>query len=385
MKSSSRNILWNFSPRIVDRYIAREFLFSYMVAILVILSLRILIDLFVQFDEFIESQPGGSAPGALTVIGYIVDYYGPKTLEYFRDFSGTIILLAAAFSLARLSRQNELVAILASGVSLKRVIAPIVILGFALNLVMSFDQEVILPPLADRLARSSDEMAALHTISVELLPDGGSDLKNQPLPDQSLFRARKYDPENKTIDDLLVILRRQGQMIGRVTADKAAWDKDQKLWRLENGWQITTDSFTNVEKSVPLAVYRSSFSADYLWLQRNSDYKTLMSSAELSRLLRRGMKPAEYNEIITEKHFRVTDPIINMVMLLLSLPLLVSRERRSTKTALLLALLGAGGCFLATFTCKLLAGGVLDPFLTASLPVIIFFPLSILGFDSIKT
>jgi len=385
MKPLHRNILGHFTPRIVDRYIAREFLFSYMVAILVILSLRILIDLFVQFDEFIESQPDGSAPGALTVIGYIVDYYGPKTLEYFRDFSGTIILLAAAFSLARLSRQNELVAILASGVSLKRVIAPIVILSFTLNLLMSFDQEVILPPLADRLARSSDEMAGLHTVSVELLPDGGSEPKNQPLPDQSLFRARRYDPEKKTIDNLLVILRHEGQMTGRITAEKAAWDQEQKLWRLENGWLISTDNAANGEKITPLAVYRSSFSADYLWLQRNSDYKTLMSSAELTGLLRRGMKPAEYNEIITEKHFRITDPIINMVMLLLSLPLLASRERRSTKTALLLALLGAGGCFLATFTCKLLAGGMLDPFLTASLPVIIFFPLSILSYDSIKT
>ena len=74
-----------------------------------------------------------------------------------------------------------------------------------------------------------------------------------------------------------------------------------------------------------------------------------------------------------------------MVMLLLGLPMLVSRERRNTKTAMFLAFAGAGGCFVATFACKLLGGAVLDPLLSASLPIIVFLPLSVLALDGLKT
>ena len=135
----------------------------------------------------------------------------------------------------------------------------------------------------------------------------------------------------------------------------------------------------------PLESYTSELTPEYLWLQRNAGYKSLMSSAELNDLLQRGLKKTNYNETISEKYFRLTDPIINMVMLFLALPMLLSRERRSTKTAVFWAFAGAGGCFLATFTCKLLGGGILDPLLAAWLPVIIFLPLSVLALDGIKT
>ena len=123
----------------------------------------------------------------------------------------------------------------------------------------------------------------------------------------------------------------------------------------------------------------------YLWLRRYAGFKNLMSSSDLTALLQRELKPADRDEAVSEKHFRFTDPIINVVMLLLGLPLIVSRERKSTKTTILLVMMGAGGCFVGTFACKLLAGATLSPLLAAWLPIIIFMPLSILALDAIKT
>ncbi|MBN1845591.1 MAG: LptF/LptG family permease [Sedimentisphaerales bacterium] len=366
--------------QIMDRYVAREFLVSYVIALLVVLGLRIILDLFIEFDEFIEPKDGQAAPGAWQVIRYILDYYAPKTLEFFRDFSGVIILLAAMFSLVRLTRQNELTAVIASGISLKRIIAPVVLLGVLLNLLMVADQELILPRFADKLVRRHDEMAALRQLSVWLQPDR----------DGALLSGR-LDPRQMSLTDVWILLRQDGQAAAWIKADRADWDAERRQYRLENGYlyELATGQNTQRDLRRPLETYpaqkASSLPPDYLWLQRYANFKNLMSSAELSSLLRRQIKPAERAEAISEKHFRFTDPIINIVMLLLGLPLIVSRERKSTKTTVLLVMLGSGGCFIGTFVCKLLAGAPLDPLLAAWLPIILFLPLSILALDAIKT
>jgi len=364
-------------PKILDRYVAREFLVSYVIALAVVLSLRVILDLFVEFDEFVEARSGQFAPGAITVIGYIASYYGPKIFEFFRDFSGTIVLLAAAFSLTRLTRQNELTAVLASGVSLKRVIAPIVLLGFLLNLLMVIDQEFILPRIADKLVRENDEMETVSTVEDWQLPDR----------DGALFSTPGFNYQTGTLLNLQVIHRQDGQAIGVTTARSAQWDQENQLWRLDEGvyTEISGSEGFFGQISQPREVYQSAITPEYLWLQRHANFKSLMSSSELTGLMRRDLKDADRKEALGEKHFRFTDPVINMVMLLLGLPLLVTRERRSTKTAIFLVILGSGGCFVATFACKLLAGEALSPLLAAWLPIIVFMPLSVLALDSIKT
>jgi len=372
-----REVHLSLGPQILDRYVAKEFLFSYVVAFSVVLSLRIILDMFVQLDEFMETEPGFWT--AMTNIG---GYYGPKVCEFFRDFSGTIILLAAAFALARMMRHNELTAVLASGVSLKRVIAPIVFLGFGLNLLMVADQELVLPALSDKLVRRPDEMEQLRTLRVWLMPDKRND---------ALLSSQAFDPEEQMLTGVHITLRKGGRAVGQVTAASGQWDAQRQGWALEGGvyWDLAKAS--NQE----LGFYPSDVTPHYLWLQRNKSFKSLMSSAELGRLQRLELKAGDRAETITEKHFRFTDPITNMVMLLLGLPLLVSREKRSTKSAILLSLLGAGGCFVVTFACKLMVGE--DVFgsllqnqdfeyaLIAWLPIIVFLPLSVLALDSIKT
>ena len=118
--------------KILDKYVAKNFITGYVIALLVLIGLRIVIDLFVNIDEFAEQT------GFWSVLGDIFCYYGAQSTLYFRDFAGMITVVAAVFSLAKMTRNNELTAVMASGVSLKRVITPIVFLAllFSVFLVM---------------------------------------------------------------------------------------------------------------------------------------------------------------------------------------------------------------------------------------------------------
>src|SRR5437870_4214969 len=119
----------------LDRYILRGFIVNYAIALLVMVGLYLVIDLFFNFDEFTKE-----AGGALEVIRRIVDYYSYNMLVYFAQLSGVITVVAACCTLARMHRSNELTALLASGTSLYRVAWPMVIAGLFMNGLWVLDQ-----------------------------------------------------------------------------------------------------------------------------------------------------------------------------------------------------------------------------------------------------
>ena len=99
--------------RILDKYIAKSFLTGYVIALLVLVGLCVVVDLFINVDEFAELAGGDedTTRGPLFVIGSILRYYGAQSMLYFRDLAGIITVVAAVFSLGKMTRNNELVAI----------------------------------------------------------------------------------------------------------------------------------------------------------------------------------------------------------------------------------------------------------------------------------
>ena len=362
--------------RILDRYLIREFLIGYGIAVGVVLGLRVTLDLFAQFDEFVEQGEGTGSETVSRVLMSILSYYGPRLFEYFRDFSGMIIMAAAAFSLVRMKRDNEFVAILASGVSLKRVMAPILAMGLVFNGLMIADQELLLPRIADRLALEIDDVNGIRSMPLPLLNDG----------DDYVFTAELFEAEYQRLVNLYVIMRLDGDYAGEILAPQAVWvsqdeENDEGYWSLHEGVQIIEG------KSHELTRFPTTLSPRRLLLQRHSNFKSLLDSRQLRQLLNEGdLRQSDYQVTLNELYFRFTDPIINMLMLLLALPLLVSRDLRGQgRSSLLLALAGPVSCFVFTFACKLMVVEWWDPMLAAWLPIIVFSPLALLALDNLKT
>ncbi|MHC4542201.1 MAG: LptF/LptG family permease, partial [Planctomycetota bacterium] len=65
---------------------------------------------------------------------------------------------------------------MASGVSLKRIIGPIVFLALLLTGVMVVNQELIIPRFADKLVRSHDDVPGQESYDVRFISDGSGSL-----------------------------------------------------------------------------------------------------------------------------------------------------------------------------------------------------------------
>ena len=76
-------------------------------------------------------------------------------------------------------------------------------------------------------------------------------------------------------------------------------------------------------------------------------------------------------------------------MLMVALPVLVCRDPKTMKTAILVSFAVTTACYIVTFTCKMLATEVLldqiRPEFWAWLPVIIFFSIAMMELDAMKT
>lgn len=363
----------------LDRYIAWNFIVGYFIAFCVMMGLTIIIDLFVNLDEFAEH----SELGTWGIIISIFRFYALQSTIYFRDFAGMIAVVAAAFSLGRLIRNNELIAVMASGVSLKRILMPVLVLALLLTGILVIDQEFLIPPFADQLVRSQDTLPGEATYDVWFMKDVRD----------SLICTPNFRTDTATMENPIIFLREAvdenySRVTGYIRAEEAIYNYEAGLWELNQGVYIrkSADIETAGLEGSPIGTYKTDLVPKDIPVLRKNEHLSLLSSAQLSQLVERG-KTKDLPALYSQKHFRITDPIINLVMLMISLPILVCREPKAMKTAVMLSFIVTSSCYVLTFISRMMAteAQFLRPELWAWLPIFVFLPIAFIELDAMKT
>ncbi len=371
--------------RIIDRYLLRNFLANYLLALFVLISLYVVLDLFVNLDEFTES-----GKPALEVVTNIGNYYFYNLPLYFAQLSGVITLFAACGTLARLQRKNEITAVLASGTSLFRLAAPLIIAGLVMNALLILDQELVLPTVAPKLARSRDDVEGSRVYGIWCIRDG----------ENRLFNARQFSPKEQRIGGLIVLEmsedpRSKGRLSSVITADRAQWDAQRRGWNLEGrSLRMRTDGgaeggLSGQEALEPEAIrfYPGSLTPEDLVLRRQRQWVNNLSLAQLEQLQASGDVPA--SKIIQIKHGRYTQPIANMIFLLMGMPFFLNRVPERVLTQAAKALVTCAIAFIVSFVGQQMVGtaesSTLLAALPAWLPIFVFGPLAVILLDGVKT
>ncbi len=355
--------------KLIDRYILRAFFTNYVIALGVMMGIYVVLDLFMNLDEFTES----STSLALT-IRHIVSFYGWNLFLYFSQLSGVIVLVAACFTLGRFLRTNELTAILASGASLFRVAAPLVVAGVFLNGVWFVNQEMIVPRIADKLARRHDDVEGRKTYAVWCLRDRND----------ALLSASRFDPHTSLLEGVIIMKRDpQGRLTQLLRADSARWDVERNLWHLSLPKLSDAGGDESIAPIEPTE-YASELTPYELKLRQASQWTNFLGTADLTRLAQRYTNTDEFVKV---KHARLTTPFINLVLLLMGISFFLNRERPTVIAAGGKALLVCSACFMFTFFCQHLDVTQLSghPALPAWLPLLIFAPFAVVLIDGIKT
>ena len=134
--------------RILDRQRYWAFFKAYLICFTSLVGLYIVIDAFSNFDEFTKR-----ATGVYELGGVMGRFYLVHTSEYYDRLCGVIGMMAAIFTVTWMQKNNELLAMLAAGISTHRVIRPVIISSMIVSSLAVINQELIMPELGEELQR----------------------------------------------------------------------------------------------------------------------------------------------------------------------------------------------------------------------------------------
>lgn len=355
----------------LDRYIYRSLLINYIAAFAVMISLYVVLDLFVNMDEFtVQGYP------TRVVLANVISYYAPNVLLYFKQLAGVITLFACMATIARMRTLNELTAILSSGVSLFQVARPILFFAIASSALLVLDTEVLIPSVAHKLARDHDDVAGDRAQQVLFLPDR----------DSALLSAGRSDPATGTLHQLLVLERdAEDKVTGIIEADKARWvppgdTHPSGRWKLDRGRRSRRITESDggigpqggIEESFP-QYYESDLTPQDIQLRQAEGWAGFLSLGQLNELSRRALLSA--TELLQVRHTRIMAPVVGLVMLLLGLPFFLDREPGNVLADGAKCVTLCGMCYLTDFVAQSLRASTTSP-LPAWAAVFIFGPIA---------
>ncbi len=360
--------------KIVDRYLLREMAIPFLLATVGFLIFFLLF-LMGRFSQLLVDRV--IPPGALVLMLLY-------QLPYLLVLALPVATLFAIFlALGRLGHDREIIALQAAGISLRRIVMPLLVVGLILSGVDLL--------ISDRLAPWGNRQFLNLYLQQFYGSRSAPQIRDNAFfkgADDRFFYVRHYDAEENILEDVLIYdlsgriyLEDGGTFPKVITAQSAIWQDD--AWQLQNGVIHAFDDQGNLR-------YRNQFDTmtiqvgqqiqKMVFEQRSASEMSLGELSERIEAFRKIGRPAE--SLIVDYHLKMAIPLASFVFALFGAPLslLIGPRGRALGVILsvLLVLLYQGLLF---WTAEILGNrGDLPPAWGAWLPNLLFGLMGLLLF-----
>ncbi|HNX37298.1 MAG TPA: LPS export ABC transporter permease LptG [Candidatus Cloacimonadota bacterium] len=348
--------------RIIDRYITREFLKTYLIIFISFAVLFIVVDVIDNLPKLVRN-------GATTQQATL--YYLLRLPYLLVLTSPVTVLLTGLFMMNGLSKHNESVAIRAAGISIKRAMLPLFAIGFLISIGIAVIGEYLLP-------YAEKTRSFVYNVQIK-----GEDPEDQMLKARIHYRGQNndfyyfgfFDGYKNTIRiiDLTVIDFKTKHIVQHMTASSAVWQKDHwvlqdvELRKYQDGKQVswkmmpaTEEKFLDVQPKDFIRITKKTLSLNFWELK---DY--------IRRLQKLGEKT---NREVVDLHMKLAFPLTNLIIIFFFIPIATTNVRSKGRGWVFM--LGLLVCFSFLIVVRIIQSlgynGVIPPVIAAWSPDVFF-------------
>jgi len=319
-------------PRILDEYVVLEFLNMFSLVLLGFVLLMLVFTVFDLLGDILRNHI------PLTVVG---DYIINLTPLMLYKLAPLAVLIGVLVTFGVLNRNSEIIAMKATGISLYRLVVPIVSIAAILAVSLFLFDEYYLPQANKRqdalrnVIKGKPAQTVTHPEQNWIF---GAPNKGEP---GRIFYYRFFDPDRNEFANISVFEFDPSTfaLTRRIFAAKAVWDSPTSSWHFQDGWQtdIEGDHINDFQQFKQTSF--SEIHEDPGYFNKESLQAQQMNFGQLDRyigdLRQSGFDTMKLRVALWQK---LAYPIIAVVMAVLAIPFALSMGRRGSLTGIAVAI-----------------------------------------------
>jgi len=302
--------------RLLDRYVLKNFLRAYFYCIAAFFAIWLIFDISDNISIFLDARIS---------VGLVFQYYLTQIPQIIVILLPVSLLLALLFCLSRMSRTNEIVSMLAAGVSIPRLLLPLIVMGL-LTSAVSAGLNFSLAPHAEQARK-----LAFEAVRDEGRPPGvaGQIFRNRS-QNRTWFIQRFRPDWNEFITVQVLQQDKEDNIVKNYMAAQAFYRMPEKVWDLSGVKVVSYDADGNITQEenfaslampqwneTPFRLSSSNMRAELLSLGELYDY--LRFNSDFPRTL---LAP-----FATHFQYRLALPWTCLVVVFIAAPLAIGFSR----------------------------------------------------------
>ena len=210
--------------RILDVYIIKKFLLTFLMMFLLFIPIGILVDISEKIDKFKEHELSFTQ---------ILDYYSDFVWYYGYFLFPIFVFLSVIWFTSKLSSNSEITAILSSGISFNRFLRPYIISALIIFLFSAFSGMFIVP----------EKNKSFNEFQFKYLSKNKKDrdLSNlyKQISENEYIYVSSYNPTRSQAYNFSYELFNENKLLEKITARNIRWIEDDSIFRLTDFFKRT--------------------------------------------------------------------------------------------------------------------------------------------------
>jgi LPS export ABC transporter permease LptG/LPS export ABC transporter permease LptF len=333
LPNASRNKTRGVFPRIIDGYVLREFVGMFLLVLTTFVMLMIIFTFFDLVGDILRNHI------ALVVVG---EYLINLTPSMIYQIAPLAVLISALVTFGVLNRNSEIVAMKATGISLYRLVVPIVSISALLAIsLFAFDQYYL--PQANRRQEALRSVIKGRPAQTFLHPEQKWIFGQKAGPNEPgvIYYYEFFDADSNEFANISVFEFNPNsfELTRRIFAKRAVWDPVISNWSFENGWlrDMQGANVTNY-RSFPHATFPEIHTGpDYF--KKEALQSQEMNFGQLDRYIR-DLRQSGFDtmRLRVALWHKLAYPLVAVVMAMLAIPFALSMGRRGSLTGIAVAI-----------------------------------------------